>query len=137
MSDPASPPTPPLLAQMPNVHVFRSQEWRSIYANNTKIRATASDLSVTFARTLERPIGIGAVEELVEVTMTPKNLKQALLTLEETIKCYEEIFGEVTLEAAFRPNLENIRQSFNSLKTAIESVRPIQQPAQPEKTKSK
>ena len=117
-----SDPTPQMFPQVPSVHVFRSQEWRSVYTNNAKIRVGPADVSVTFARTLEYPIGVGALEELVEVTMTPKSLKQTLITLQETIRCYEELFGEVKLEAAFHPNLEAIRQSFVSLKTAIEAA---------------
>ena len=115
------PPVPafPVLA---GIHVFRSQEWRSLYANNTKIRVTASDLAVGFARTLEFPVGVNAMEELVEIVMTPKNLKQLLITLEQTIESYEEIFGQITLEKAFLPDREQIKRSFDALRTAIDQA---------------
>jgi hypothetical protein len=106
----------------PGLHVFRSQEWRSVYTNNTKIRVNASDISVTFARVLEYPIGVNALEELVEVTMTPKTLKQVLITLQETIRCHEELFGEIVLEKAFEPNISGIIQSFEMLRKAIEAT---------------
>jgi hypothetical protein len=54
--------------------------------------------------------------------MTPKNLKQLLLILQETIKCHEDIFGKIVLERAFEPNLANIHQSFEMLRKTIESI---------------
>lgn len=81
--------------------VLRPDNYQTLYSNQVKIRLTAWDISLIFGKNVEFEPGKSGILELCEITLAPGQLKTLATSLVETIKAFEETFGEIKIDPAF------------------------------------
>ena len=80
---------------------IRSTQYRDVYANSTNLRMGPFDVTFVFGQLTEAPPGSGitAVEDQVGITISPQHLKNLAFVFVETLRAWEEAFGEIPLPA--------------------------------------
>src|SRR4051794_36497282 len=78
-------------------NVARDKDYRSFYANLTRLRITNVDISIVFARigVEVRPGAMGSVD-IAEVVLPPSQIKVLAQALTVVAEAYEETWGEIT-----------------------------------------
>jgi hypothetical protein len=89
-----SPPSEPKIGQ---VKFNRSSDFRTLFANQSRMRVGPGELSIIFAYTDDIPNVGKLLTELVGITMTPAHAKAMAIILTETLKLYEETYGAIPL----------------------------------------
>jgi hypothetical protein len=98
-------------------NVARDNDYRSFYANLSRLRVTNMDISIVFARVgVEvRPGVVGSVD-LAEVVLPPSQIKVLAQALTVVAESYEETWGKIT---------QVPRQiDFNALRELVRSTKP-------------
>jgi hypothetical protein len=81
--------------------LIRSKDFRVIFTNNFRIRASTSDIGIAFSYTTELPGDQTIVQDEVELVFTPIMLKVLRLALDDNIEHIEKIIGPIQLPAEF------------------------------------
>jgi hypothetical protein len=133
MADQA-PPTQ-VIAQ-PGMAFVRSPEYRAVYANGSQVRITPWDIALSFSRLTEIVPGLLGQEQIVDVTLGPAQAKAFVISMTETIKAFEEVFGEIKLDPVMMPDVEIIHAIVNNVKEKMELQRELLKKAAMEALKS-
>ena len=73
----------------------RAPDFRTLFANQSKIRVAPGEVVVTFA-IADDVSNVGTIlTELVGIALTPTHAKNMAFMLTETLKLYEETFGAI------------------------------------------
>ncbi|MDQ6702841.1 MAG: DUF3467 domain-containing protein [Pseudomonadota bacterium] len=81
--------------QIGAVNLNRPSDFRTLFANQSRMRIGPGEVVVTFAIADDIP-NVGTVlTELVGIAMTPTYAKTMAFILTETLKLYEETFGAI------------------------------------------
>src|SRR6266851_9570936 len=87
----------PTLGALQELRVVRSQHFQTVFANNSRMRINATEISLTFGF-VDQPPGEQApyVEEMVTLVFTPQHTKQLAISLTEIMKLFESQYGPVS-----------------------------------------
>jgi Protein of unknown function (DUF3467) len=108
MSDKPSTSVPPAV----QIGTFsRSQDFRTLFANQSRISVGPGEIGVIFSYVENIP-NIGQIlTELVSVVITPTHAKVMAAFLTESLKVYEETFGAIPLPAATPFDMQKVREN--------------------------
>lgn len=98
----APPPAPP-----PQPAATRGMDYRIIFANHSRMRVSATELSLTFGFVDEVAGAPPFVQELVTMVLTPQHAKLLALSLTETVKLFEQRFGSISTEQSTTPPFDS------------------------------
>lgn len=73
----------------------RTPEFRTLFANQSRLRVGPGEVVITFAYADEIPNIGQLLTELVGIALTPSHAKTLAVMLTETLKLYEETFGVI------------------------------------------
>jgi Protein of unknown function (DUF3467) len=76
---------------------IRSNNFISLYVNNTNCGYTKFDIQMIFSKTQVTMTNLPTREEVAVVAMSPQHAKALLKALEATLKRYEKNYGEIIL----------------------------------------
>jgi hypothetical protein len=76
----------------------RSNNFVSLYVNNTNCGYTRFDIQAVFSRTQLTMTDTPSIEEVAVVTMSPQHAKAFLQAFEGNLKSYEKQYGEIVLD---------------------------------------
>ncbi len=83
----------------------QSPLFRTIYANTTKMAYTPWDVRISFSQLVDASQGGSIIEEEVCLVMSPQHAKVVAAIWQDTIRQYENKFGEV-------PDLREVSKAF-------------------------
>jgi hypothetical protein len=83
-------------ASTPNLPRVRDPQFREVYANVSLTGISPFDITLTFGKATDMAGQTVQVDQ-VAVTMSPQHFKALCLSLNETLKAYEEGFGELRI----------------------------------------
>ncbi|MGH6841963.1 MAG: DUF3467 domain-containing protein [Methylocella sp.] len=92
MSDKLSTSVPPVVK---TVMLNRAQDFRTLFANQSRMRIAPGEVVVTFCITDDVPNVGPILTDLVGVAMTPTHAKIMATIITDTLKLYEETFGAI------------------------------------------
>ncbi len=73
----------------------RAPEFRTLFANQSRMRVGPGEVVITFALADEVPNIGPLLTELVGIALTPTHAKTLAVILTDTLKLYEETFGAI------------------------------------------
>src|SRR5947208_967866 len=73
----------------------RAPDFRTLFANQSRVRVAPGEVVMTFAIADELPNGGTILTELVGIALTPTHAKTLANILTETLKLYEETYGAI------------------------------------------
>jgi hypothetical protein len=76
------------------VRYIRSREFRNVYTNSFRMRATANDVGVNFGYQSELPNDETVLQDEVEIIMTPLTVKFLTLVLQSIVDDIEKQAGQ-------------------------------------------
>ena len=83
---------------------FRDDHFIEVYANVSHAGLTPWDIQLTFSR-LDSSDGTTRTRELVSVVVSPQHAKALSAVIQNSVRIYEETFGEIKLTEGQQPNL--------------------------------
>lgn len=92
------PPT----ATPSDVQITRAPTYLLTYSNQSRLRVSAGEVSITFAFADQIPGRPTTIDEKTTVVMSPAHAKVLAIGLAETIAAYEEKFGKIDPAEAFK-----------------------------------
>lgn len=84
---------------VPFVH---GENYRTFYANLSRMSVSAWDIRFTLGQVMEKPPGIQINQDEATFVMTPAHAKVFCENLAKTLEQYEKHFGEIIVPAAVR-----------------------------------
>jgi hypothetical protein len=94
------------MAEGQPAQVMRGPEYRVVFANQSRMRISNTEVALTFGFSDEVPGSGPFVQELVTLVLTPQHAKLVGVSLMETIRLYEEKFGPISTEVSAVPPLD-------------------------------
>jgi hypothetical protein len=94
------PPQPAIFNLPPSTIVGRDQNYRVVFANQSRIRLNPTEVSLTFSYMDEAPPGQTLLTEQVTITLTPEHTKALMLSLVEILKLFEKEYGHIFIDLA-------------------------------------
>lgn len=98
---------------------LRDQQFREIYSNSSLTGLSPFDITLTFQKTTEFVPGQIAQIDMIALILAPQHFKALVRSLNETLKAYEDSFGELTIADADTLPLRSAEQ----IKTQISAAR--------------
>ena|ERR1700732_3755191 len=96
-------PTGPEFALTQGIPRVRDPQFREVYANTSLTGLSPFDITLTFAKASD-VAGQAMQVDQVAVTMSPQHFKALCQSLNETLKAYEDAFGELKVpDSDIRP----------------------------------
>jgi hypothetical protein len=80
-----------------NLPRARDPQYREIYSNASQTQLGPFDITLNFQRNAEITPGQLAAVDQVSVTFSPQHFKALLNSLNETLKAYETLYGELNI----------------------------------------
>ncbi len=99
---------------------IRSEEFRDIYSNFSRLGVTPFDFSVTFSRLIEPTMGVNVIEDEVVVRMSAQQFKTFLESATKTLAAWEEAFGQIKLTVRPSHSSATIEDGIQKLKEMME-----------------
>ena len=84
----------------PQSGLLRSKDFRTVYANTFRIRASQADLGIAFGYATEVPSTTGdriIIQDEVEVVITPSTLKLLKMAVDDNLENLEKVIGTIQL----------------------------------------
>lgn len=80
--------------EIPQQQHIKAEDFRAVYINSSMIRISFYDFAILCGRLTED----GTVEDLVSLIMSPEHAKAFMIGLKQTVKQYEDTFGEIATQ---------------------------------------
>jgi hypothetical protein len=108
-----APPHQMLVAQS-----FQSENYRTIYSNYAKVGITQWDFTLIFGMNIEKNAQ-NVYEEQVAIKFSPQYFKSLVGSLTESLRQWEQAFGEIQSGLGQSPNLQGMQKAFGDMKSAL------------------
>jgi hypothetical protein len=102
--------------------ITKSENYRTIYANHTKIGITQWDFTVTFGQTTENNEGKNIIEEVISIRFSPQYFKNFANTILASVQQWEATFGEIQIGLGQGANIAGMTAVFEGIKQILENA---------------
>jgi hypothetical protein len=93
----------------------RSAEYRDVYANQSRMTITPSDLSITFSVLSDRGPGVLTLEDVFSVRLAPMTAKVFSLHLQAVMETYQSVLGEISIPASVSSQIDGYKESLRGM----------------------
>ena len=77
--------------------IIQSKEFRTVFINAFRMRATENDITLTMAAELDDAKGNAFIQDEIRAIMTPRSIKVLMLLLNNVVANIEKKFGPIGL----------------------------------------
>jgi len=102
--------------------ITKSVDYKTTYANHTKIPASQWDLGLTFGRIVELEGGSNVIEEEITIKLSPQYFKALVSSMTISLQEWEKTFGNLSIGLGQQGNPTGIADAFNKLTTFLTSA---------------
>jgi hypothetical protein len=93
----ADDPKPTPIPAKPLARIGRSKDFRVVYTNSFRFRASHADVAVCFSYQTELPGDQTILQDEVEVVLVPSTLKLLQMAINDNVEAIEKVLGTITL----------------------------------------